>query len=141
MAQLHEPDASLTLDESDEERAPDHRYVRSLTNSGPVYQLDVGPLHWAVHDAYDEEEGFECHWHKLTVPVPSVNNGNAEARQSAGSAEGKLAWAEAVIDRALVLLQAWQAHKHQLLLRCVPTVLGSTTALPHIALTSTLADL
>jgi hypothetical protein len=106
-------DDSLQLDDSDEERAPDRRYVRSLASGGPVYELDVGPLHWAVHEAYDEDEGFECHWHKVTA-----------AQLEGEDAAAQAAWAEAAIERALLLLQAWQAHRHPLLLRCAQTLLA-----------------
>lgn len=103
------PPGVSNSEESDEERAPNDRYVRSNAAAGvPVYQADVGPLHWAAHEAYDEEDGLECHWHKLTARNPGTY----------GEADADSAWGEAVISRALLLLRAWQAHHHPLLLRC-----------------------
>ena len=103
-------------EDSEEERTRDSRYTRSR-DSRPVYELDVGPLHWAAYDAYDEHEGFECHWHKVCAHGACAAANAPDAVTAAREDDpARLEWAEAVVDRALKLLRAWQAHQHQLLL-------------------------
>jgi hypothetical protein len=104
--------SSQLLDDSDiAERTEDLRYTRSALGPGPVYTVPVGPLVWSCYEAFDEEEGLECHWHKVNVEGP----GNFDGLR--GKAESDDASTTA-IDSAFQQLKAWQKHKHELLLEC-----------------------
>lgn len=107
---------SLLPEASEEELTEDRRYTRSASSAAPVYSLHVGPFVWSVHDAFDEESGVECHWHKIVL------HGEWD------TAEG-----ESVVNNGLRMLQAWKRHHHPLLLECVLACLLlrlSVTTLP-----------
>jgi hypothetical protein len=97
-----EQEGSASLDGSDEEHTDDLRYTRSVSSNGLAYVLDVGPLHWQVYEAYDEEEGLECHWHKISL-LPVRQGGVPQVEGTGHATRG-----EAVIDNVLGLLQEWQ---------------------------------
>ena len=124
MAALHDPSDSLELDDSDvEERTSDRRYTRAAARTGPVYSIHIGALLWSCYEAFDEEEGVECHWHKITPWV--AGRGSISSERNAlqdGGADGAAALQAEVaraLDATMRLLEEWKHYSHDLLLKCV----------------------
>lgn len=124
MAALDGASDSIELDDSDvEERTVDRRYTRAAALHGPVYSVHIGALLWSCYEAFDEEEGLECHWHKITAWGAPRSSASAErnALRDRGGGNGGVsdpAEAARALAATMQLLEEWKHYSHDLLLEC-----------------------